>query len=707
MKRILTVLTFLLLSAPLFAQQSDFLSNNPFGGFGGGSDSGFNLGSDGGFGSQSGRANVSVSGKFVQEANSPSTGKLILEAVVPDGYHMYSITQKAGGPTAAKIIIEPSEQYSVGTFTAQTAPEVQNVNYYDVPIEEHRGTVVWTAPVQFAPGADPSSIEIKGSLSYQICDDVNGTCLEPTKQPFAVEFEPGAPAIPAAPSEEAITPEQNQADSMGRLPDAAGIPEPTLSDPQGQRPDAAAEPSETTASDDPASSLNEISTRELVILSLLAFLGGLILNVMPCVLPVISLKLMAFIEQAGESRIRVFMLNLWYVAGLMVVFVFLAFLSTYGVSIFTGNLNADSGMAWGEMYAYTWVQITMCALVFVMALSMLGVWEIPIPGFLGSGAINEIQQKEGALGAFTKGIFTTLMAVPCTGPFLGPILGGTMGRPLWFTMLFFCLIGLGMGFPYLLVGLFPKLISFLPKPGQWMVTVREFMGFLLLGTAVYFFGMVPSNLMVPVLTLLFSLWFICWIVNKIPYDATFGQKLLNWSIGILVATVFTVWMFHAYTSENVFPWAEKFDFQSKSNTGNPILAAAEREQKAGRIVMIEFTADWCPNCKVNMYTAIETKEVEEFIRKNNVYAIMGDWSRKPDNNDDPDVIKQAINAFGRQSIPMLAVLPADGRDPILLDGPITKGQLLEALEQAKAKPNDKQINEDVKNSYQEAVGNRQ
>ena len=699
MKRILTLLTILLLSAPLFAQQSDFLSNNLFDGGFGGSDSGFNFDSGLGSGSQSERAAVSVSGKIVQDANSPSAGKVILEADVPDGYHMYSITQKAGGPTAAKIVIEPSQQYSIGAFTAQTAPEIKNVNYYEVPIEEHRGTVVWTAPVQFAPGVDPSSIEIKGSLSYQICDDVNGTCLEPTNTSFKVAFEPGAPAVPVAPAEEAVTPEQNPADSVGQLPDSAGIPEPTLSDPQGQRPDAVAATSEATVSDDSATSMDELSTRQLVILSLLAFAGGLILNVMPCVLPVISLKLMAFIEQAGESRVRVFMLNLWYVAGLMAVFVFLAFLSTYGVSIFTGKLNAGAGMAWGEMYAYTWVQITMCALVFVMALSMLGVWEIPIPGFLGSGAINDIQQKEGAIGAFTKGIFTTLMAVPCTGPFLGPILGGTMGRPLWFTMLFFCMIGLGMGFPYLLVGLFPKMISFLPKPGKWMVTVREFMGFLLLGTAIYFFRMVPSNLMVPVLTLLFSLWFLCWIVNKIPFDATFGQKLLNWSIGILVATSATVWMFHAYTVDNGFPWAEKFDFQSKSVTGNPLLAAAEREQKAGRIVMIEFTADWCPNCKVNMYTAIETKEVEEFVRNNNVYAIMGDWSRKPDNNEDPDVIKQALNALGRQSIPMLAVLPAGEGDPILLDGPITKGQLLEALEQAKAKPGSKQINEDVKNSY--------
>ena len=166
MKRILAVLTVLFLSATSFAQQSDFLSNNPFdSGFGGG----FNLGSDSGFGSSSKQETVSVTGKFIQDSNSPSTGKLLLEAIVPEGFHMYSITQKAGGPYAAKIAVDPSDQYSIsGQFTAQTQPQIQNVDYYDVPIEEHRGTVIWTAPIQFASGVDPSTIEIKGRLSYQI-----------------------------------------------------------------------------------------------------------------------------------------------------------------------------------------------------------------------------------------------------------------------------------------------------------------------------------------------------------------------------------------------------------------------------------------------------------------------------------------------------------------------------------------------------------
>ena len=678
MKRILAVLTVLFLSAATFAQQTDFLSNNPFDG---GFDSGFNLGGNSGFGSNSKRETVSVTGKFIQDSNSPSTGKLLLEAVVPDGFHMYSITQKAGGPYAAKITLDSSADYSAsGPFTAQTPPQVQNVDYYDVPIEEHRGTVIWTAPIKFASGVDPSTIEIKGKLSYQICDDVNGTCLEPSDAAFSAKAVPGS-AVAIAPA------------------DASAIPAPELSDPKGQRPDAAASPDAAQPADVSAG-LGGYSTQQLINWSIMAFLGGLILNVMPCVLPVISLKLMAFIDQAGESRIRVFILNLWYVAGLMAVFVFLAFLSTYGLSLFTGKFTSDAGMGWGEMYAYTWVQIVMCSFIFVMALSMLGVWEIPIPGFLGSGAINDVQQKEGAIGAFTKGIFTTLMAVPCTGPFIGPILGLTMGAPLSFTMLIFCMIGLGMGFPYLLVGIFPGLLSFLPKPGAWMVTVREIMGFLLLGTTVYFFRMVPAELMVPVLTLLFSLWFICWIVNKIPYGATFGQRLLNWSIGILIATLSTGWMFHAYTADNSFPWSETFYSDSKSNGGNPLLIAAEKERLAGRTVMIEFTASWCPNCKANLYTAIETDDVEEFIRKNNVCAMIGDWSRKPQNSEDPDVIKQALNFFGRQSIPMLAILPTDGRDPILLDGPITKGQLLKALNDAQSNPNGKQINEDIKNSYE-------
>ena len=227
-----------------------------------------------------------------------------------------------------------------------------------------------------------------------------------------------------------------------------------------------------------------------------AFVGGLILNLMPCVLPVISLKILAFVQQAGESRGRVFLLNVWYSLGLLSVFVVLAALAA-GVGMATGER-----LGWGEQFTDVRFKITMTALVFVMALSFLGVWEIPIPGFVGTGRAGKLQTQEGPSGAFFKGVFTTILATPCSGPFLGPVFGYVLKQPPYMAYCIFGAIGLGMASPYLLIGAFPALIRFLPKPGEWMDTFKQLMGFLLLATVVYLFNTLTSLYVLPTMTLL-------------------------------------------------------------------------------------------------------------------------------------------------------------------------------------------------------------
>ncbi len=628
---------------------------------------------------------LTVSARIAALNNQQNQATLILQAKVPDGFHLYSITQKSGGPIPTKISVNPGVGFKIGPFFAQTKPKVTPAddpnNYYEMPIEEHAGTVVWTATIETVGAGPAPGTSISGTITYQLCN--SETCLEPATVPFSAAFSPalgaasGSPSNPAAePASESNPSTLNNSGNIGNStlpgqptnnpvapldpnvsgnPDASGVlPVPTTPVP----PEA--------ASNDAANGATSTKAREgLIIYAFMAFLGGLILNVMPCVLPVISLKLMAFIDQAGESRTRVFLLNLWYVAGLMSVFILLAFLSTYGLSIFTGSFSSEHAMGWGEMFSYMPVQVGMCALIFLMALSLLGVWEIPIPGFVGTGAINDVQQKEGAIGAFTKGIFTTILAVPCVGPFLAPVLGAVIGQPISFTLLIFCMIGLGMGTPYILVGLFPELLAFLPKPGRWMVTVREFMGFLLLATVVYFFHMIPEEYAVPTLAMLFSLWFMCWIVNLIPYGASWGRRAWGWGLGLLFAVGISWGMFAWFAYETEFPWDKEF---------SP--ARIAEAQKEGRVVMIDFTANWCPNCKANLYTAIQTRAVEKIVRAKNVYAVLADYT-----NYSPE-IKKALLSYNRQAIPLLVVLPADGRAPILLDGLITRKMVVNALNTA-------------------------
>jgi len=394
---------------------------------------------------------------------------------------------------------------------------------------------------------------------------------------------------------------------------------------------------------------------------LVSLLGGFVLNFMPCVLPVIGLKILSFAEQAGRSRGQIFALNAWYSLGMIAVFMVLAALAS-GVSL---GLR-DSNLGWGEQFSSTSFNVTMVAIVFVFALSFLGVWEIPIPGFVGSGAATEVAQKGGAVGAFAKGVLTTILATPCSGPMLGPIFGYTLNETPAVTFAIFGCIGLGMASPYLLIGSFPALIRFLPKPGAWMDTFKQMMGFLMLGTIVFFFSFMDRDYLVPTFAMMIGLWAGCWWIGRTSLVENFSRKAKAWTQGAAFASLVGWAAFTWLTPhESLIPW---------TNFSRPELTRLVGE---GQTVMVEFTADWCANCKVNMFFAIETPEVQRALSKNNVVPMLADWSK-----ESPE-IKQMLESLNRNSIPLLVIFPADRTAaPILLDGILTKSSIVEALEKA-------------------------
>ena len=292
---------------------------------------------------------------------------------------------------------------------------------------------------------------------------------------------------------------------------------------------------------------------------LMAFLAGLILNVMPCVLPVIGLKLMGFAQQAGEDRRQVLSLNLWFTAGLMSVFMTLACLSAF------------LGWGWGEQFQRPEFGMALAAIVFAFALSMFGIWEVPIPGFAGSSTAIELSQREGPAGAFTKGVLATVLATPCSGPFLIPALTWALSQPTMTIFASFFAMGLGMASPYLLLGAFPGLIKWLPKPGAWMETFKHIMAFVLLATVVWIFTFIPTEWFVFTLVLLLVISIGCYHIGSTD------RKLLAWvcTVGLVASTVFI-------GTRQVLP-----------NTGwEPYsagrLAAARQEGP----VVVDFTADW-------------------------------------------------------------------------------------------------------------------
>jgi thiol:disulfide interchange protein len=299
-------------------------------------------------------------------------------------------------------------------------------------------------------------------------------------------------------------------------------------------------------------------------------------------------------------------------------------------------------------------------------LSFLGVWEIPIPGFVGAGKANQLQAEEGPSGAFFKGVFATILATPCSGPFLGPVFGFLLKQPPQMAYWVFGAVGLGMASPYLVIGAFPELIRFLPKPGAWMETFRQLMGFLLLATVVYLFTTLSSAYFVPTLTLLVGLWFACWWIGRTPITATAGQRLASRVGGPVVALLIGLFAFTLLLQTSVIPW-QPF---------SP--AALEQARSEGKTVMVDFSADWCLTCKANLKFAVETNAVRDLVRQNGVVPMLADWT------DYSTTIKKALNDLGYNSIPVLAIWPASppGSRPIVLSDLLKESQVLGALKQA-------------------------
>ncbi|MBN1909354.1 MAG: thioredoxin family protein [Pirellulales bacterium] len=567
-------------------------------------------------GGMGGSSNVTVSAVFT--ANPPM---FYITADIASGWHIYSITQPKGGPVATVIKVPKTASYEVpGPFEANPKPDVKHEAVWgNLNIETHEGQVTWRAPLKLTPGVDPSKLTIQGTVAAQPCSD--SACQPPTDYSFTA-----------------------------RLGPAPKMAETTTPAPQKKEPAAKAV-------------VKSVEWNEFGFKLIAAFIGGLILNLMPCVLPVISLKLMAFFEQAGESRGRIFALNLWYSLGLMSVFMVLAALAS-GIALASGRQ-----MSWGEQFSLPQVKIPITALVFVMALSFLGVWEIPIPGFMGSGKIGKLQNKEGVLGAFLKGAFATVLATPCSGPFLAPVFAFLLGRPPYVTFMLFGAMGLGMALPYLVIGAFPRLIRLLPKPGPWMETLKQVMAFLLLGTVVYLLqAMIPRHVL-STSALMVGLWFCCWWIGRTPMTASPAAKWTARIGGVSVAALVGVLAFTVFFGPPKLPW-KPFSPQS--------LKAAREVEKT---VMVDYTANWCPNCKLNSFRAIETEAVADLVKKNGVVPLLADWTDRT-GTPNAEMIKQSLNELGYNSIPILAIWPAGAEKPIVLPDLINEDQVLEALRKA-------------------------
>jgi thiol:disulfide interchange protein/DsbC/DsbD-like thiol-disulfide interchange protein len=408
-------------------------------------------------------------------------------------------------------------------------------------------------------------------------------------------------------------------------------------------------------------------------LLLFGFLGGLLLNLMPCVLPVISLKIFGFIQHAGDSRTRIFGNGLSFAAGIFAWFVGLALLMV-------ALKAAGHEITWAFQFTNPYFVVAMSAVVLVFALNLFGVFEITLPAAATTGLLGW-SAREGYAGSFFQGVFATVLATPCTAPYLGTALGFAFAQSAAIILLMFVAIAAGMSAPYLLLTAQPAWLRFLPRPGLWMVHVKQFMGFLLLATLLFLLWVLGAErgaeATIWVSAFLLALSIACWMHGS----------FLTPAVSFVRRCVVLVLMLMLVLGSGLYFIGGKFSAARLTTANSPggdwIAFTPERLQSElaqGRSVFVDFTAAWCLTCKFNEAAVLESAAVKSAFERYGVVKMKADWT-----NADP-VVTRMLKQFGRVGVPLYVLYPATTpNQPMVLPELLTQGLVLDHLQNAAPK----------------------
>ena len=410
-------------------------------------------------------------------------------------------------------------------------------------------------------------------------------------------------------------------------------------------------------------------SRGIVTFLLFGFVGGFILNLMPCVLPVISLKIFGFIQQAGQSRQKIFRSGLAFTAGIFAWFIALALLL---IALKAGGRDVTWG---GFQFTNAYFVLGLSVIVLVFALNLFGVFEISLPQSMTRGLLASSERKDN-LGSFFQGVFATVLATPCTAPFLGTALGFafTQSAPVILSM--FVAIAAGMSAPYFLLSAQPDWLRFLPPPGPWMVHVKQFMGFLLLATLLFLLYVLGAQRgldgAIWASCFLLIVAIACWMKGAFIVPTASAAKRAISLVLMLLLLLFS----GVYFIGDKFQSA-KIDIGQTNLPGDwqpftPERLQTERDQ--GHAVFVDFTAAWCLTCKFNEKSVLESAAVREAFQRHGVVKLKADWT-----NGDP-VITKLLQQFGRPGVPLYVLYPGKSEEPIVFPELLTKSILLDKLE---------------------------
>jgi len=555
------------------------------------------------------------------------TARIAAKVTVEEGWHVNSNTPTFDYLIPTKLDLELPAGWPEETLR-YPKHEMKTFAFADQPLAVYDGELVILAEIKVPADAPNGAVPVQGALRYQACND--SQCLPPVTTEATVTLTVGPGGTPVA------------SDLFhDKATEAAAPPAPSQSGPG----------------------------RGLGGMLLLALLGGLILNAMPCVLPVLSLKVFGLVRSAGHGRSEVVRGALATAAGILASFLALALAAIAAKA-------AGAAVGWGIQFQRPGFVAFLAVVVVLFCLNLWGLFEITLPQRLaqlgGSGP------REGLAGHFASGLFATLMATPCSAPFLGTAVGFALGQESPAILAIFAAVGLGMALPYLLLAAAPGTARLLPRPGAWMDTLRGIMGFLLAAAAVWLFYVLSSQISL--------------------------ERLAAIQLGLLTLSLF-LWLRHRHMASgsprNGMRWiaeagmiaavALTIGTAAVSPTGNPRLTAepapgliewqpwdrtrAESLAAEGQLVFVDVTADWCFTCKVNERLVLETPEIAGAFEEHGVIPMKADWTNRDDE------IGKFLAEHGRYGIPFY-LLYRPGQEPRVFSELLTKDGLREAVQVA-------------------------
>lgn len=383
-----------------------------------------------------------------------------------------------------------------------------------------------------------------------------------------------------------------------------------------------------------------------------AFLGGLILNLMPCVFPVLALKVISVVEAHGVGARERRLQGLAYTAGIVLSFVAVA-------AVLLALRASGQALGWGFQLQSPWLVGLLAYLFFVMGLALSGALEL---GASWAGAGQKLTESKGYTGTFFTGVLAVIVASPCTAPFMGAALGFALVQAPVSALFIFVALGLGMAAPFALMTAFPALTQYLPKPGAWMVSLKEFLAFPMYLSAVALLWLLGRQAGIDAIGLILA------------GIVLIGLAIWLWSGSGWKRLISVLLLISALS----FLWAEQLTPQAKTNDKPGQVFSAERVQALraqGRPVFVNFTADWCVTCIANERVALSSPEFLTVMESHNVAYLVADWT-----NSDP-VISKVLNEYGRSGVPLYLLFPAkQGQAVMVLPQLLTTGLLVDAVQ---------------------------